>query len=37
MCTGISKTKLSGEEVIEVGNRVSGDFEILIKELVRNL
>ncbi len=37
MCTGISKTKLSGEEVIEVGNRVSGDFEILIKEIVRNL
>ena len=32
--TGISKTRLSGEEVIETANRVSKDFEKLIKCLV---
>ena len=34
MSTGISETKLSGEEVIEIANRVSVKFETLIKELV---
>lgn len=37
MSTGISKTKLSGEEVIEIANKVSGNFEKLVKELVREL
>ena len=37
MSTGISKTKLSGEEVIEVANRVSKDFEKLIIELIGTL
>ena len=37
MSTGISKTKLSGEEVIEIANKVSGNFEKLVKELVRDL
>lgn len=37
MCTGISKTKLSGEEVIEIANKVSGNFEKLVTELVRDL
>ena len=37
MCTGISKTKLSGEEVIEIANKVSGDFEKLVKKLVEKL
>ncbi len=37
MSTGISKTKLSGEEVIEIANKVSGNFEKLITELVRDL
>ncbi|MBQ6088106.1 MAG: purine-nucleoside phosphorylase [Firmicutes bacterium] len=37
MSTGISKTKLSGEEVIEIANKVSGNFEKLVTELVRNL
>lgn len=37
MCTGISKTKLSGEEVIEVGNRVSGDFEKLVTAFVERI
>ncbi len=37
MCTGISKTKLSGEEVIEVGNRVAGDFEKLVTGLVETI
>ena len=37
MCTGISKTKLSGEEVIEIANKVSGDFEKLVTELVENI
>ena len=30
MSTGISKTKLSGEEVIEIANKVSGNFEKLV-------
>ena len=37
MCTGISKTKLSGEEVIETANKVSGDFEKLVTELVEKI
>ena len=37
MSTGISKTKLSGEEVIEIANKVSGNFEKLVTELVRDL
>ena len=37
MCTGISKTKLSGEEVIEIANKVSGDFEKLVTELVEKI
>lgn len=37
MSTGISEHKLSGEEVIEMGNKVSGSFEILVKELIRNI
>ncbi len=37
MCTGISKTKLSGEEVIEIANKVSGDFEKLVIELVEKI
>lgn len=34
MSTGISETKLSGEEVIEIANKVSVKFETLIRELV---
>lgn len=37
MATGVSKEKLSGEEVIEVANRVSKQFETLIKELIRRM
>ena len=37
MSTGISKTKLSGEEVIEIANKVSGNFEKLVSELVREI
>ena len=37
MSTGISKTKLSGEEVIEIANKVSGNFEKLVTELVRDV
>lgn len=37
MSTGISKTKLSGDEVIEIANKVSGNFETLIKKLVENI
>ena len=37
MSTGISEHKLTGEEVIEMGNKVSGSFEILVKELIRNI
>jgi len=37
MSTGISKTKLSGDEVIEIANKVSGNFEKLVSELVREI
>ncbi|MCQ2554325.1 MAG: purine-nucleoside phosphorylase [Clostridia bacterium] len=37
MCTGVTDEKLSGEEVIEVANRVSRDFEKLIKLLVEEI
>ena len=37
MATGISETKLSGEEVIEIANRVSRDFEALISGLVAEI
>jgi len=36
MATGISENKLSGEEVIEVANKVSANFEVLIKRLVES-
>lgn len=36
-CTGISEEKLSGEEVIEVADRVSSDFETIIKKLIERL
>ena len=37
MSTGVLDQKLSGEEVIEVANRVSKDFETLVKELVQEI
>jgi purine-nucleoside phosphorylase len=37
MSTGISETKLSGDEVIEIANKVSGNFEKLIKRLVESV
>ena len=37
MSTGISKTKLSGEEVLEIANKVSSSFEKLVTELVESL
>ncbi len=37
MSTGISKTKLSGEEVLEIANKVSSSFEKLVTELVGSL
>ncbi|MBR6472672.1 MAG: purine-nucleoside phosphorylase [Firmicutes bacterium] len=37
MSTGISENKLSGEEVIETANKVAGNFEKLITELVENI
>lgn len=36
-CTGLSDNKLSGEEVIEIANRVSKDFEALVKGLVERI
>lgn len=35
--TGISKDKLSGEEVLEVANRVSKNFSTLVTELITSL
>lgn len=37
MSTGVLDQKLTGEEVIEVANRVSKDFETLVKELVQEI
>ena len=35
--TGISEKKLSGDEVIEIANMVSGNFEKLVKKLVEKI
>ena len=37
MCTGVLDKKLTGEEVIEVANKVSKSFETLVKELVEEI
>ena len=37
MCTGVTDKKLSGEEVVETANKVSGNFEKLIKLLVEEI
>ena len=37
MSTGILDQKLTGEEVIEVANRVSKDFETLVCELISSM